>query len=289
MLVEITNRCNQACVFCAHCKMHMKQGEIAPDLMKRVLQEAYDMGVHRVGLYTTGEMFLCKEIETHIHNAKKIGFNYVYADTNGTLATKENMRKVVLGGIDSIKFSINAGTRETYRYIHGRDDFDAVFKNLVDCHALKKELGLNFKLMVSYVMTSKSEDEMSDFRDRISPYIDEFVPHSVRTMLLQDPEDLRELTPHKWEEFKPRIQTENLCPMVFNRIHATWDGFLTACCIDFNHDLLLADLKTMSLREAWNSKNAVLFRNRHLQKELTGTMCYNCVVNEYNSYSPLIP
>ena len=77
MLVEVTNRCNQACIFCAHRKMHMKQGEIDPDLMKRILQEAYDMGVRRVGLYTTGEMFLCKELETHIRNAKKIGFNYI--------------------------------------------------------------------------------------------------------------------------------------------------------------------------------------------------------------------
>ena len=285
MLVEITNRCNQACIFCAHRMMHMKQGEIYPNLMKRILQEAYDMGVRRVGLYTTGEMFLCKEIETHIRNAKEIGFSYIYSDTNGALATKENMQKVLLAGIDSIKFSINAGTRETYQYIHGRDDFDKVFQNLVDCHSLKKELGLNFKLIVSYVITSKNEDEMNDFRERIMPYIDEFIPQSARTILLQEPTDLRELSPRKHEEVQPQIP----CPMVFNRIHVTYDGFLSACCIDFNHDLLLADLKTMSLADAWNSKNAVWLRKKHLSKDLIGTMCYNCTVNEYNPYSPLIP
>ena len=72
ILVEVTNRCNHACIFCAHRKMHIKQGEIAPELLKRILQEAYAMGIRRVGVYTTGEMFLCKEIETHIRNAKEI-------------------------------------------------------------------------------------------------------------------------------------------------------------------------------------------------------------------------
>lgn len=283
MLVEITNRCNHACVFCAHHKMSIKQGEIDPNLLRRILQEAYDMGIRRVGLYTTGEMFLCKEIVTHIRNAKEIGFTYIYSDTNGALATKENMKKVLLAGLDSIKFSINAGTRETYRYIHGRDDFDSVLQNLKDCHSLKEELGLDFKLMVSFVITSKTEDEAEDFQTLVAPYIDQFATHSARTILLQHPEDLRYLAPLRHEEYKHTIP----CPMVFNRIHVTYDGFLSACCIDFNHDLLLADLKTTSLAKAWNSKNAQLLRDKHLSKDLHGTMCYNCVVDEFNSYMAL--
>ncbi len=283
MLVEVTNRCNHACVFCAHHKMNIKQGEIEPTLLERILQEAYDMGVRRVGMYTTGEVFLCKNIVTHIQNAKKIGFTYIYADTNGALATKEKMKDLLLAGLDSIKFSINAGTRETYKYIHGRDDFETVLKNLKDCHSLKKELNLNFKIMVSYVITSKSEDELEEFKKSVEPYVDVFVANSARTTLLQCPSDLRHLAPTKHKEYKPMIP----CPMVFNRVHVTYDGYLTACCIDFNHDLLLADLKTMSLQEAWNCQNAVDLRKRHMEKDLCGTMCYNCVVDEFQPYQPL--
>ncbi len=286
MLVEVTNRCNHKCVFCAHRKMNIKLGEIDPDLLKRILQEAYVMGVRRIGLYTTGEMFLCKEIETHIRNAKEIGFTYIYSDTNGALATKENMKKVLLAGLDSIKFSINAGTKETYQNIHGRDDFDIVLQNLKDCYSLKKELGLKFKLMVSYVVTSKNEDEMDDFRKRIIPYIDQFCPQSVRTVLLQDPADLSYLSPQTAKKYDP---PQIPCSMIFRRIHVTYNGFLSACCIDFNHDLLLADLKTMSLLDAWNCSKAVQFRNKHLSKDLAGTLCYNCFLDKYNPYEPLVP
>lgn len=286
MLVEVTNRCNHACIFCAHRKMNSKYlsgGGIDPLLLKRILGEAYEMGVRRVGLYTTGEMFLCKNIATHVRNAKELGFTYIYADTNGALATKENMRKVLLAGLDSIKFSINAGTRETYRYIHGKDDFEKVMKNLVDCYALREELGLSFKIMVSFVVTSKSEDEVEDFRQLIAPYIDELCIIGARITFAQDPEVLSELTPVKYEPYSPL----SFCTPLFNRIHVTYDGFLTACCVDFNHDLLVADLKKVSLQEAWNCENMTRLRERHLNKDLEGTMCYNCLTGEYHPYEPL--
>lgn len=258
-------------------------GEIDSELLKRLLGEAYEMGVRRVGLYTTGEMFLCKNIETHIRHAKEIGFEYIYSDTNGALADKERMRRVLNAGLDSIKFSINAGTRENYRFIHGKDDFEIVLQNLKDCHSLKKELGRDFKILVSYVITNKTEDEMDVLKERITPYIDQFIPHSARTVILQSDEDLTYLAPQRHEQYKPKIP----CPMVFNRIHITYDGFLTACCIDFNHDLLLADLNTTSLREAWNSGNAIRLRNMHLEKNLKGTMCYNCMVDKFHPYKAL--
>jgi len=260
----------------------IQRGEIDPLLLKRLLREAYEMGVRRVGLYTTGEMFLCKDIETHIRNAKELGFTYIYSDTNGALATKENMRKVVLAGLDSIKFSINAGTRETYRVIHGRDDFDTVLQNLKDCHELREELGLRFKILVSYVVTSKNENELEILRGKIAPLADELWDVGARTTLLQDPEDIRWLEPIRYEKSTPAF-----CTPLFNRLHITWDGFLTACCIDFNHDLLLADLKRVSLQEAWNCENFTRLRDRHLNKSLEGTLCYNCLKDQYYPYEPL--
>lgn len=283
MLIEVTNRCNYACIFCPHQTMKMKQGEIDPALLKRIMQEAYDMGIRRIGFYTTGEMFLCKEIATHIRNAKEIGFSYIYSDTNGALATKENMKKVLLAGLDSIKFSINAGTRETYQYIHGRDSFDKVLQNLKDCHSLKSELGLDFKLMVSCVTTNKAEEELEILKGLTEPYVDEFRMQGICVNRPSEPIDLSYLAPKKMEITKVHIP----CSMVFDRVHITWDGYLTACCIDFDHDLLLADLKKMSLQEAWNCENAVNLRERHLRKDLKGTMCYNCLMDCYNVYSPL--
>ena len=284
MLVEVTNRCQQRCVFCPRDTMTIKQGEIAPELLERLLQEAYEMGVRKVGLYSTGEMFLCKDIVTHIKNAKKIGYTYVYADTNGALATRENLVKVLQGGLDSIKFSINAGSREIYKKIHGRDDFETVMENLKTCHALKEELGLNYKIMVSCVIVKENEDEVELLRKKVEPYVDEFMAHSVQLSFLRSAEEVERLKPTQYENYVPTVP----CPMVFNRIHITYDGFLSACCGDMNHELLLADLNTMSLKDAWNCEKAVRLRERHMKRELSGTMCQCCVNDQYEPYTPLI-
>lgn len=287
MLVGVTNRCNYRCIFCAHQIMKRERGEIDPVLLKRILQEAYDMGVRRVGLYTVGEMFLCKEIVTHIRNAKEIGYEYIYGDTNGALATKERMREVFLAGLDSLKFSINAGTRESYQFIHGQDQFETVLQNVKDCHSLREELGLNFKIMVSFVSTTKTEGEAAALKKTLEPYIDRFVINEAENMLeiYEDrPEDLND---YLYKEGAGKRKDDYVCTMVFDRIHITHDGFLTACCVDFNHDLLIADLKTCSLRDAWYGENFEKFREMHRRRQLEGTLCYGCLTREYRPYKPL--
>ena len=41
------------------------------------------------------------------------------------------MKIAIDNGLDSIKFSIHGGTKDTYKKIHGKDDFDRVIKNLI--------------------------------------------------------------------------------------------------------------------------------------------------------------
>ena len=74
--------------------------------------------------------------------------------------------------------------------------------------------------------------------------------------------------------------------MVLNRIHVTYNGYLSACCIDFNHDLILADLNKMSLADAWTSESAVNFRKKHLLNQVEGTMCYGCSIGKFVPYEP---
>ena len=55
MLLELTNICNDSCLFCANSKCTKKRGIIAPKLAKSILKEAYEAGVREVGFYGTGE------------------------------------------------------------------------------------------------------------------------------------------------------------------------------------------------------------------------------------------
>jgi MoaA/NifB/PqqE/SkfB family radical SAM enzyme len=262
-----------------------KFGEIDAGFLKRILQEAYDMGLRRVGLYTIGEMFLCKELVTHIKNAKQIGYEYIYSDTNGLLATQENLKKVIEAGMHSIKFSINAGTRETYKLIHGHDAFDKVIENLKICYKLKQELNQKLRILVSYVVTKQNENEIEQLKEIVEPYItDNIMVNAISLVPLQRyNHNATHLIPETMEHSRMEVP----CTMVFNRIHITYNGYLTACCQDFNYDLLLADLKKTSLKDAWYGENAMALREAHVKHKLEGILCNNCYQKHFQKYDAL--
>lgn len=117
--------------------MHRPFGNCDKRLMSGIIQQAFELGTREVGFYLTGEPLLSSDLEYYVGLCKQIGFEYIYITTNGVFAEKERIRKLCEAGLSSLKFSINAATRETYRFIHGRDDFDKVCRNVVDIHNLK--------------------------------------------------------------------------------------------------------------------------------------------------------
>ena len=73
-----------------------------------------------------------------------------------------------------MKFSINAGTRESYKIIHGHDDFDKVFKNLDDIFNYKIKDNLKIQLLSSFVYTNLTYQEIDKFKN-FSKYFEEMV------------------------------------------------------------------------------------------------------------------
>ena len=83
-LLELSNACNHACLFCAHQKMKRKVGKMSGEMVESVLRQAYDLGAREVGMYATGEPFLVPELPEYIRLAKDMGYTYVYLTSNGS-------------------------------------------------------------------------------------------------------------------------------------------------------------------------------------------------------------
>ena len=78
--------------------------------------------------------------------------------------------------------------------------------------------------------------------------------------------------------------------MLWNRLHLTCEGYLTACCIDYDLDLVYADFKNkkVSLAELWNNSLITKLRNKHLKNNLTKTLCQNCLYGTKNKFNKLL-
>jgi hypothetical protein len=85
----------------------------------------------------------------------------------------------------------------------------------------------------------------------------------------------------------PPAVHNSICPMPFNRLHVTCEGYLTLCCVDYQNYLTIADLKHQSIREAWDGEQARDARRRHIERDLAGTLCGNCWQGRMDQIQPL--
>jgi len=133
------------------------------------------------------------------------------------------------------------------------------------------------KIIVGYALTKQNEQELEILRKLVEPYITEQImiyPIAVHGHGSSSKEYINpcfEMIPTGY-----RLQNMVPCSMVFDRIHVTHDGYLTACCQDFDRELLIANLNEISLKESWFSERAIEIREKHTNKNVKGLICNNC-------------
>lgn len=282
-LMELSNACNHACIFCAHQKMQRKVGKIDQTLAFDILQQAYDLGTREVGFYATGEPFLVPELPEYIRKAKEIGYTYVYLTSNGSLATPARIRAVVDAGLDSIKFSINAPERELYQFIHGRDDFDTVMEHLKYLNAYRRESGKSYKIYVTGILTRYTEKLKDKYFEVFDGLADQIVFKFVYNQGGYMPEIEQYLRCES--DTAPRRK----CNLPFDAISVTWEGYLSVENADYENMLVVADLNKVSLKDGWYGERMKDMRRRFMEDDLTGTLCDGCVHRCLRPAKPLTP
>jgi len=294
IMVESTNICNQSCVFCAYKNMRRPHGVISGDVFKKVVQEGYDLGARDIGLHTGAEPLTCNELEYYIEFCNKIGYEYTFITTNGSLATKDRIKRLIDAGLHSLKFSVNAGDRETYKNIHGRDHFDLVCDNILFAEEYRRKINYPLYLAISFVEIENNAKTYDKLYERFKFVVDEIYRTKAFDQSGQMPE-----YPSKFKNRKKEVESSNaylaekfecaneLCPRPFNTLHITREGYLRACCNDYDNFLAIEDLTNVSLKEAWISERFRNLRKKIIKGDLKGTLCYNCVNGAQEKILPI--
>ena len=276
--IELTTYCNHNCSFCAVKNSLRPMGNMNKDFLFRILKEAKSIGVKEIGLFLLGESFLVKELSEYIKYAKQeAGIEYVFLTTNGSLCTPDRLIPVLDAGLDSLKFSVNAGTRENYAKMHGADTFDLVISHIKWLHEYKKENNINKpRTCVSSIFINENKQELEEFRKMISQYVDEFyyLPLYNQAGFIGGKEYTKIVgNPGRLDNMAKPIP----CWALFNAAKITWNGWLTACCFDHDEKFEIADLNKVSLLDAWNDPKFIELRRQHLENDFKGALCARCL------------
>ena len=282
-LMELSNACNHACIFCTHQKMQRKVGFMDKSFAFDILRQAYDLGTREVGFYATGEPFLINDLADYVAKAKEIGYTYVYLTSNGALATPEKAKAVIDSGLDSIKFSINAPEKEMYAFIHGRDDFDTVMEHLKFINWYRKESGKNFKIYITGILTKFTEKMQDKYFEVFEGLADQIVFKKVYNQggYMQEIDTLLRC--------ESDDETYRRCNLPFDAISITREGYLSIENADYENMLIVADLNKVSLKEGWYGDKMKEMRQKFMDNDLAGTICDGCVNHDCRAAKPISP
>lgn len=291
LFLELNNICNHHCFFCSNSKMRRDKEFLDDGLAKKIMLDAFRLGATDISFYATGEPLISPNLPEYIKLAKDIGYKYIFLTTNGSLGGDEKIKSIIDAGLDSIKFSINAGTKESYARVHGRDDFDKVLENLKKWFEYKNSSGSKMRIFCSFVPTPETSGEVSTLSEKIRAYLDEDI--NARSCSNQggnmiENNEIVAINPANILGTLRENQFTKICPDPFNRVVVSSEGYLTACVVDYQNALTVADLREMNIGDAWHNQIFEFLRKKHLDGELANTICDNCINNRSNNFEPLI-
>jgi hypothetical protein len=283
--IELTGRCDFQCFFCASHTRPREKSDMPWEVYTRRVRELRELGVEQLGMFYLGESFLCDWLSEAIRYAKReCGYPYVFLTTNGRLATAARVRECMLAGLDSLKFAVNCcGPAQLHAVARVEPgEFHVIVRNIRDARRvrdeIKHETGHRCGLYASSLLYDESQrSRMNPVLLDILPYVDEHYwlplfgyPGTAATATAS------RLAPAAADRAEIKLKPLPCWPL-FKEGHITWDGRLSACCLDHAARFHMGNLGETPFLEAWHSPAFQQLREAHLRQDVRGTACENCI------------
>jgi radical SAM protein with 4Fe4S-binding SPASM domain len=271
--IEATGRCN---LMCTHCFRHSRRTEIGDmefDLFKRIIDEGKEYNLPSIEPTLMGESFEHPQLIDMIKYAKSQGVLDIKLNTNGTLVNESIQERVLDSGLDTIVFSIDAVTEESYNRIKFGSDFRLVNKNVEDFINLKYLRGLKKpKIIVQMIDQKQTHDELMSFVRYWQNKAD-----IVRIAIYQSPDG----NPNDKNRTQNSPETIFPCPQLWQRLAIAWDGTVYPCVGDNACREPLGNVNNTRIYNIWHGERLNYLREKHSKYEADDIdLCLHCDLNK---------
>lgn len=294
ILVDSSSLCNFKCFFCPMCSNKNAEvsnrvaGIMEPDLFKKIIDDIqeFDTPIKMLELGMHGEPFTNPQLPELVAYAKsKPYLNRVSLVTNGSLLTPERAIPVIEAGLDQLDISVNGLSDEHFLKITGMHvDFEKYVSNIKYVFEHRRNCTLTAKAMAECL----SEEQKKTFIDTFSPICDQiFLEHLVPYWPTLDV-DWPEV--HNTMLDEEVFNSSEVCPFVFYKMRITSDGKAILCSADWDHLLVIGDLRESSIKEIWESDTLFEYQVKFLRGERsTIPFCRDCEMFRYTQLVHLDP
>jgi MoaA/NifB/PqqE/SkfB family radical SAM enzyme len=272
--IEINRNCNLDCVMCNTSLSQRPQRNMDLALFEHVATTTKALGQTKVSLHTIGEPLLNPMLEEYFKILRKLGLK-VFLSSNGLLLHKRlELLFAYKDVIDELRLSIDGATKETYEKIRRPGKFDRLIQNLdafSDANRDKKAIG---KVTVASIVCSDVKHELAYHMSFYGRYVGiNHIDLNLVSGLSPDNSYFLENS-----ILKNHIQPWHPCDQLFSStMHVLNDGRTTACCRDYNGDLVYGDIRQNSPRDLINNEKVLELRRQHLENRIPkGSLCADC-------------
>jgi pyruvate-formate lyase-activating enzyme len=272
--IEINKNCNLNCAMCNTDLSTRPQMNMELDLFERAVLFAKSMKRPRTSLHTIGEPLLNPRLPQYFEILRKHGVE-VFISTNALLLEKR--LDLLIENADLIydlRFSIDGASKETFEKIRVRGQWERLIRNLDYFRERTKDLQPFRQLRISSIVSEDVRHELARHLDFFSRYV------PMRNIDLNlvgglSPDNTYFLTR---SILKNHIVPWPPCDQLFSStMHVLNDGRVTACCRDYNGDLVYGSLRDGAPAELINNENVLELRRQHLENRIPKeSLCASC-------------
>ena len=299
--IEIVGRCNLLCKYCAiNTREHQPKKDMDFHLFQRITEDMRVCGVEEIGLFYIGESTLNPSllIQAIEWTKRELQFPYVFLTSNATVCDADLAGKIMMAGLDSLKWSVNFANVNQFMKItrSHQNMFLQAVKNIKDAWLERKAGNYTTTLSASSILyADEQKDEMETFlNDSIRPYVDKhyWLPLYQMSMYKKHIEQILGYIPTAGN--MGRIDESTMLPnrkplpcwSAFTEGHVRVDGGLSACCFGSDDKFDMGLLDGTNFMRQWNSPKFQALREAQLntltegQDALKDTPCRVCVAHE---------
>jgi pyruvate-formate lyase-activating enzyme len=279
VIIDVTEVCNLACIHCPHPEFkkseHYDARYLEPELNAKIVDEvrAHGQGKTQYIRYSSeGEPLVHPKGYEMIEYAARNSGVYVTLTTNGTIMNEKRTRKLLDSGVHMIDISIDAFTPETYAKVRVNGDLNVTRKNVLNLLAWIKQTGSPTKVVVSFIEQQENRHEAAPFEAFWNEQGVEFAVirrlHSAAGAVVNVANIMR--TQQAREPRRP-------CVYPWERIVLNPRGHLAFCPADWTHGSTIADYRTTTVAQTWQSEFYQKLRAAHLSNNFASHgFCGQC-------------
>jgi len=203
VLIEMdpSNACNHGCTFCLSSYIHFDEFKgtdtfsrsIMPkDMMLGCIDDFDEMGVRAVNFTGGGDPTVNPNLGDLLYHTGGSSLESGLF-TNGAIMHCFDLFDAFVDNLEWVRFSVDAGSRESYnriRQIRDEDDWDKMLENLQRTIERKKQKNSEIVIGVGFVMTEDtilgdSEYEIVNFAETFSEYDVDYVQYKSDTVSIK--------------------------------------------------------------------------------------------------------